>query len=507
MKVPDYVSQFAKQFPSTARLCQIQNAESNLYLDTVQLSRNSQDANDYVVCRAPNQAKVKYWLILPYGNGQALVPVVQSQEVQYLTPSRLSDGGEPMSLSRFPIAWQLLPAVASRTQVKSSNNTFACLITWVGDKDREVLLASNDRDTSALMMKWEDKVYEYWYIHFVPDENGRVPPVIPGSGVPNTMTYDMRVPNYVADFCRQFPPSARLCQIKNTRHTSNTLYLDVHPQGSYGNDYIVANTDGNSKTKYWIILPYGNGQALVPVDQSQEVRYLTPSPGTANADVPVSLSRFPISWELLPPVLTYGLPELNVSDRDHPGADWWQCLITCEACDGTEYKQVLRVWDPRTPRDGNVVVDRWERRPYQYWAIQFIKDAQGLIPAVIPDASGGTSTTSSKTKTFTATITPLSSSGFTSQNYDLTVKTSTGKTFQAVVKFEKEIPAFQNQGNLQGTYEGDFDGSNSFAGKVGNNTLIISGTNPALEIKGNIRGGPMDSTPVTGSVERTEVPT
>ncbi|KAJ3565937.1 hypothetical protein NP233_g7323 [Leucocoprinus birnbaumii] len=477
------------------------NAESNLYLDIAHIPQNSTKANDYVVCSASDKAKIKYWIILPYGDGQALVPVVESQEVQYLVPSRLYDTkGEAMSISRFPISWQLLPAVASGTKIKSSDNTFACAITWIDENGREAMLASNDPDVSAIMMKWSDQVFVYWNIHFVPDEYGRIPPVIPGGGAPGTTAYDEKVPSYVVDFCKQFPASATLCQIKSSRHEYNNLYLDVHPDDTYGNDYIVANTDENSKIKYWIILPYGYGQALVPVNESQEVRYLTPSPGAINANIPVSLSRFPMSWQLLPPVETNGLPELNVSDSDHPGADWWQCLIACAACDvNNQRRRALRLWDPTIPKDGNVIVDAWSARPYQYWAIQFVKDAQGLIPPVIPDASGGMNATSRLV--FTATITPVSISGYASQQYNLTLKTLTGQTVQAVVNLEKETTAFRNQGNLQGTYQGDFNDSDSFTGKVGNGVFHISATDPHLEIKGNIIGGPIDSISVAGSVD------
>ncbi|KAJ7235024.1 hypothetical protein B0H12DRAFT_152555 [Mycena haematopus] len=106
-------------------------------------------------------------------------------------------------------------------------------------------------------------------------------------------------------------PDGRLCRFIN-RH-SGTL-LDVQPTLDLVNDDVpqVVGNPESAGVQYWIITPYGDGQAIipraVPKTGSSQIRYLTPS--SIAPDQPVTVSPFPVSWTILP---TAGCPHKDKS--------------------------------------------------------------------------------------------------------------------------------------------------------------------------------------------------
>jgi len=190
-----------------------------------------------------------------------------------------------------------------------------------------------------------------------------------------------QLPSNVGKFFSMFPPSARLCRFINRR--SGTL-LDVRPNLDVVNDDVpqVVGNPESAGVQYWLITPYGSGQAIIPVpkDGSLKVRYLTPS--TSNATIPVTISPFPTSWILMPtatspsgtPLVSYSVPQ-GLYEQ-------WTCLISWPHFSDT---RMLDLWAGVPNPNQPVVVYPVSGTQWQCWHVQFIRHRpMNTIPPILP---------------------------------------------------------------------------------------------------------------------------
>ncbi|KAK7024779.1 hypothetical protein R3P38DRAFT_3193698 [Favolaschia claudopus] len=157
------------------------------------------------------------------------------------------------------------------------------------------------------------------------------------------------LPQHVEEFCDLFPPSARLCRIINRR--SGTL-LDVRPNLDVVNDEVprVVGNPESAGVQYWLITPYGDGQAIVPVpkDGSMKVRYLTPSTNFYGKSVTVS--PFPTSWIIMPSSDCPKISALNAYSSPPTMYESWTCYISWP-----REGRMLDLWAGDTKPDTSVI--------------------------------------------------------------------------------------------------------------------------------------------------------
>ncbi|KAJ3570577.1 hypothetical protein NP233_g4307 [Leucocoprinus birnbaumii] len=218
-----------------------------------------------------------------------------------------------------------------------------------------------------------------------------------------------QLPRNVAQFCRLFPPGTRLCRIFNR---STGTFLDVRPNLNVVNSHVpqvVCETNflvivysiiscrcfnhpvnpENVGVQYWLITPYDNGQALVPVPKDGEliVRYLTPS--TDETEVPLTVSPFPVSWIILP---TSRCPEGNPENayKIPKGIyEQWNCIISWPHFANKAaltYRGNISVPDQQTQ-----LLSRGDYKPdhlWWFWTIQFIRYQQmeSITPVLLPNS-------------------------------------------------------------------------------------------------------------------------
>ncbi|KAJ6595004.1 hypothetical protein DFH09DRAFT_1273133 [Mycena vulgaris] len=173
-----------------------------------------------------------------------------------------------------------------------------------------------------------------------------------------------------AIFCDQFP-SGRLCRFIN-RYTGTLL--DIRPGlniTSADAPRVVGNQE-SAGVQYWIITPYGNGQAIIPVpkDGSSTVVYLTPSNPVPES--PVTVSPFPASWNILP-TSQYQSPKVNpIKSTTVPKGLYaeWTCQISWPHF--TEVR-MLDLFGGSIIPDSNVVPYGYGGHAWQFWRVQFFR--------------------------------------------------------------------------------------------------------------------------------------
>ncbi|KAJ3562663.1 hypothetical protein NP233_g9436 [Leucocoprinus birnbaumii] len=223
-----------------------------------------------------------------------------------------------------------------------------------------------------------------------------------------------QLPADVAKFCAQFPSSSRVCRLVN--HGSGTL-LDI--KNSSLNlkenelpivvgesklvptaDFIICsskysgNPESHGQNQYWVITPFGGGQAIIPIpkDGSMTVRYLSSS--SPNTKVACTLSPFPVSWIIVPSrSLPDGQPKLPTSDP-RGLYEKWTCMIFWPH--SQHEPRVLEIYTsnansntaacPQVPS---------EQSRHHFWSIQFVRSQHmDIIPAVLPQSESFRLTTS-----------------------------------------------------------------------------------------------------------------
>ncbi|KAJ3555450.1 hypothetical protein NP233_g12204 [Leucocoprinus birnbaumii] len=180
------------------------------------------------------------------------------------------------------------------------------------------------------------------------------------------MAEQQSLPSYVIEFCKMFPSNGRLCTIMNCPAKT---YLDINPQDdTHSYDYAVGNNTADLKFQYWLIVPWGGGSMIIPVDKTQTVRYLCPSNPAAPANVPATVSPFPTIWTIMP---TTNSPTYKSS----PGK-----LIAYIASGPSSVGGLgLLVWGP-SPNSGTNVSNFTTDWPQQLWEIDFISKEDNIIP-------------------------------------------------------------------------------------------------------------------------------
>ncbi|KAJ7878011.1 hypothetical protein B0H14DRAFT_1664644 [Mycena olivaceomarginata] len=168
--------------------------------------------------------------------------------------------------------------------------------------------------------------------------------------------FNTQLPEDAAKFLKDYFPDGKLCRFVNRR--SGTL-LDVRPHLDIFNDevpQVVCNRE-SAGVQYWIITPFGNGQAIVPVPKdgssTGKIRYLTPSDVTESQ--PVTVSPFPVSWIILPtaacpknsPLVPSAVPQGLYAE--------WTCQICWPHFKNTE-PQMLDLLGGNKDADSKVVI-------------------------------------------------------------------------------------------------------------------------------------------------------
>ncbi|KAJ6498684.1 hypothetical protein DFH09DRAFT_333999 [Mycena vulgaris] len=179
-----------------------------------------------------------------------------------------------------------------------------------------------------------------------------------------------------AAFCDMFP-QGRLCRLINRR--SGTL-LDIQPDLTLVNDkvpQVVGNAE-SAGVQYWMIVPHGDGQAIIPVpkDGSSTVRYLSPS--SLNTDRPITISPFPASFSIFP---TSDCPQLSDSPLTSFSVpqglyEEWTCQISWPHFRNTE-PRMLDLYAGVATANTMVVLYPYSGTQWQFWRIQFIRYKAG----------------------------------------------------------------------------------------------------------------------------------
>ncbi|KAJ7039978.1 hypothetical protein C8F04DRAFT_1084370 [Mycena alexandri] len=185
-----------------------------------------------------------------------------------------------------------------------------------------------------------------------------------------------QVPNDAAKFLKDYFPDGTLCRFVNRR--TGTL-LDVRPNLDVVNDEIpqVVCNQESAGVQYWIITPFGDGQAIVPVpkDGSSKIRYLTPS--SVSDNLAVTISPFPVSWIIFP---TTACPKFSGSPLVVPTVPLgqyaeWTCQICWPHFKNTEPK-VLDLLNPNLDPNSKVTIythGAGANLDRQFWRVQFIR--------------------------------------------------------------------------------------------------------------------------------------
>ncbi|KAF5353349.1 hypothetical protein D9756_007805 [Leucocoprinus leucothites] len=214
-QLPPNVAQFCKLFPPSTRLCRIVNRLTGTFLDVRPTLDLAIDAVPRVVCEIlaffaassvnnanlvnPENVGVQYWLIAPYNNGQALIPVPRdgSQVVRYLTASSVKTN-VAATLSPFPTSWILLPTsrcpnttpLNAYSVIKGVYEQWTCMINWPHFMDRALLTSDGpgwapDQGTQIHTCNSEDSGW-YWNIQFTRYQRMEsIPPVLLPTYPPN----------------------------------------------------------------------------------------------------------------------------------------------------------------------------------------------------------------------------------------------------------------------------------------------------------------------------------
>ncbi|KAJ7261240.1 hypothetical protein C8J57DRAFT_1232785 [Mycena rebaudengoi] len=193
-----------------------------------------------------------------------------------------------------------------------------------------------------------------------------------------------------AAFCDRFP-EGRLCRLVNRR--SGTL-LDIQPNLTLVNDNVpqvvgkhksrlfippvsTQLETGNAESagvQYWMIVPHGDGQAIIPVpkDDSSTVRYLSPS--SLNTDRPITISPFPASFSIFPTSDCPKLGDSPLTSFSEPQGlyDQWTCQISWPHFRNTE-PRMLDLWAGTPTANNKVVLYPYSGTQWQFWLIQFIR--------------------------------------------------------------------------------------------------------------------------------------
>ncbi|KAF8149742.1 hypothetical protein K438DRAFT_1943786 [Mycena galopus ATCC 62051] len=185
--------------------------------------------------------------------------------------------------------------------------------------------------------------------------------------------FNTQLPPDAAIFMKDYFPKGRLCRFVNRR--SGTL-LDVRPNLDVVNDDVpqVVGNPESVGVQYWIITPYGDGQAIVPVpkDGSSKVRYLTPS--NVAVEHPVTVSPFPVSWNILPTAACPSKQESPLTGFTVPQGlyEEWTCQICWPHFKNVE-PRMLDLWAGMKDANTKVVVYPNSGCQWQFWRVQFIR--------------------------------------------------------------------------------------------------------------------------------------
>ncbi|KAJ7104940.1 hypothetical protein C8R44DRAFT_987807 [Mycena epipterygia] len=173
-----------------------------------------------------------------------------------------------------------------------------------------------------------------------------------------------------ARFCVRFP-EGRLCRLVN-RYTGTLL--DVRPGLNIASDEVpqVVGNEESAGVQYWIVIPYGNGQAIIPLpkDESSTVVYLTPSSPVLES--PVTVSPFPASWNILPTSRSQSPKGNPIKSTTVPKGlyEEWTCQISWP-----HFKEVrmLDLYHGGVKPDTKVVSWAHNGQAWQFWHIQFLR--------------------------------------------------------------------------------------------------------------------------------------
>ncbi|KAJ7714648.1 hypothetical protein B0H16DRAFT_520823 [Mycena metata] len=178
-----------------------------------------------------------------------------------------------------------------------------------------------------------------------------------------------------AIFCDRFP-EGRLCRLVN-RHTGTLL--DIRPALNIVSNEVpsVVGNEESAGVQYWIITPYGNGQAIIPVpkDGSSTLVYLTPS-SVIPLESEVTVSPFPASWNILPTSKSLSPNVSPIKSTTVPKGlyEEWTCQISWPHF--TEVR-MLDLYCGYVAAETKVVSWTITNSVWQFWRIQFFRYNSG----------------------------------------------------------------------------------------------------------------------------------